>query len=224
MVQILTANVASNLYWLGRHIERLQVVLIEINSLFDKVIDEDKDAGVRFYNYLDVALEYTNSSDFLNKAIFGDHSLNLKNVADNLRENAIICRAHISKDSFGEVIELSNLFLQTSKRLHSVDYKFIDQALSLLSEISGEMTKKKRRRKTDYFVELGRHVEKVDFHLRIGRKRQFAKIWLDEIDVIVDSIKPGVKFEDISSCKKSEIIDSINERINQIIIDPDSDS
>jgi len=47
--QLLTANVATNLYWLGRHLERIELSLFEINNAYDKIIDVDKDAGVKLY-------------------------------------------------------------------------------------------------------------------------------------------------------------------------------
>lgn len=49
MEQLLTANVATNLYWFGRYIERIEATLIEVVYHFDKVIDSNKNSGKDFY-------------------------------------------------------------------------------------------------------------------------------------------------------------------------------
>ena len=45
MEQLLTANVATNLYWFGRYLERIEATLIEIVIAFDEVLDTDKNKG-----------------------------------------------------------------------------------------------------------------------------------------------------------------------------------
>ena len=42
MEQLLTANVANNLYWFGRYLERVESTLIEVVYHFDRIIDIDK--------------------------------------------------------------------------------------------------------------------------------------------------------------------------------------
>ena len=74
MEQLLTANVANNLYWFGRYLERIEATLIEAVYHFDRIIDIDKDSGKTFYKKLGVDLEYENAKEFLNVAVFGNHS------------------------------------------------------------------------------------------------------------------------------------------------------
>lgn len=45
MEQLLTGNVATNLYWFGRYLERIEATLLEVVTAFDKTIDIDKDCG-----------------------------------------------------------------------------------------------------------------------------------------------------------------------------------
>jgi len=45
MEQLLTANVASSMYWLGRYLERVELTLQEIGKTYDCIIDVDKSAG-----------------------------------------------------------------------------------------------------------------------------------------------------------------------------------
>ena len=45
MEQLLTGNVATNLYWFGRYLERIESILLEVVPAFDTIIDIDKDYG-----------------------------------------------------------------------------------------------------------------------------------------------------------------------------------
>ncbi len=220
MNQLLTTNVASNLYWFGRHIERIEATLIEIITVYDKIIDVDKQAGANFYKKLGVELKYTSSSDFLDVAIFQDHPCNLYNLIVNARENAIICRSHIDTEAFGSVIELFELFERAYKSAFVVDFRFIDETLSLISEIWGELTQKQQRKNSDYFIRLGKLVEKVDFHLRLGRNKEFALVMMDEIDTIVSILAPNAAFKPHDENEAHEVIlQSINAKINKIIVE-----
>ena len=62
MEQLLTANVATNLYWFGRYIERIEATLIEVVYHFDKIIDSDKKFCKKFYKKLGIDLDKTQKS------------------------------------------------------------------------------------------------------------------------------------------------------------------
>ena len=217
MDQILTGNVANSLYWLGRYLERVEATLIEINRTYDEIIDVDFNAGKNLYLKFGLQLEYTSSTDFLYQSIFGKHSSNLVELLEYARENAIIARSYIGHDAFGTIIELDASFKNVNKDL-DLDFRFIDVALSLISEIWGELTRKITRNVNDYFLLLGKYVEKVDFHLRLGRDKEYAMILMVEIDRIVKTLSPDATFIEHNVGEDSSIIlNSINNKINKIV-------
>ena len=57
----------------------------------------------------------------------------------------------------GSVIELANLLKHSGL---DIDCGYIDNVLSLISEIWGELTRKQHRHASDYFIRLGKLVEK----------------------------------------------------------------
>ncbi len=170
MEQLLTANVATNLYWFGRYLERIEATLIEVVIAFDEVIDTDKNKGKDFYKKLDIDIEYETSKEFLKAGICGNHNANLSVLMGYARENAIISRSVMDTEAFGSVIELSNLLKHSCNNTFDLDYEFIDKVQSLISEIWGELTRKQHRNTSDYFIRLGKLVEKVDFHLRLEKE------------------------------------------------------
>ena len=219
MEQLLTANVATNLYWFGRYLERVESTLLEVVTAFDDIIDIDKDAGKKLYNKFELEIEYEDSKEFLNNALFGDHTSNINTLMECARENAIICRSNMDTEAFGTVIELSDFIKQGSVHFQ-VDCNFIDTILSLISEIWGELTRKEKRNTSDYFIRLGKLVEKDDFHLRLERNKRLSLVVMDEIDKIVEILAPDAKFRPHDENDSYEVIlDSINGKINKIIIE-----
>lgn len=136
MEQLLTANVATNLYWFGRYLERIEATLLEVVTAFDKIIDTDKNCGKEMYKKLGVDLEYSSAKNFLNEAVFGNHHANLHTLINFAKENAIIGRTNMDTEAFGSVVELTNLLKQSGLE---IDCRFVDNVLSLISEIWGEL-------------------------------------------------------------------------------------
>jgi len=221
MRQLLTANVATNLYWLGRYLERIEGTLYEINKAYDKIIDVDHNAGVILYKKFDIDLEYSGALDFLSKAILGEHNSNLVDVMKNARENSIISRANIEESAFGEIIQLHELFQNISKCPRPVDYRDIDNALSLISEIWGAHTKMGHRRFSDHFLKLGKLVEEVDFRIRFNRSEEMTIFILQNIDRLIKVLGPDLKNEKLKkeyNDKSIDIMESIYKKIDKLII------
>ncbi|WP_428738065.1 alpha-E domain-containing protein [Sulfurimonas sp.] len=218
MNHILTANVANNLYWLGRHLERVEATLLEINKIYDLIIDVDFDAGKEFYTKIGLNIEYKNASDFLQKSILGTHEGNLNQILSYAKENAVISRSYIELEAFGSIIQLAMLFEEKSKEDFTVDFIFIDEVLSLISEIWGELTRKLKRNVNDYFLILGKNVEKVDFHLRLGKNKDYAMVIMEEVDTIVSILAPEATFTPHDASEPASVIlESMNNKIHKII-------
>ena len=218
MEQLLTGNVATNLYWFGRYLERIESILLEVVPAFDTIIDIDKDYGKKLYKKLEIEIDYKSPKEFLNVALFSDHVANINTLMEFVRENAIICRADMYTSAFGTVMELSDL-IKKEKNTSQVEFKFIDKVLALISEIWGELTRREKRNTSDYFIRLGKLVEKVDFHLRLGKDKEFSLVVMEEIDKIVTIFAPNSKFIPNDKNDSHEvIINSINAKINKIIV------
>ncbi len=220
MGKLITANSAVSLYWLGRYLERVESLLIDINNAYDNIIDVDQNEGVALYEKLGIEIEYANSSEFLNIAIFGDHASNIYQLLSYARENAIVARSYIEQEAFGSIIELHKHFEKAQVNGEKVDFRFVDSAMSLISEIWGELTRKQTRNTNDYFIRLGKNVEKVDIHLRLAKDKEFALVVMKEIDSIVSILAPDAQFKPHTIDEDDAIIlDSINNKINKIIVE-----
>jgi uncharacterized alpha-E superfamily protein len=218
MEQLLTTNVATNLYWFGRHLQRVETTLIDVLEIFDAVIDSDIEAGRHYFARLEIDLSYENASEFLENAIFGEPPSNLAELMRFARENAIICRAQIDTDAFGETIKLHTLFDHASKSATDVDYRFVDDALSLINEIWGITSRGLVRRKSDHFIRLGKLIEKVDMHLRRDIHREKMSEYLNNILLTAQKIAPDAKLAIYEKDEETNL-DAINDLIHYLVVE-----
>jgi len=220
--QLVTANVATNLYWLGRNLERAKQTLYNISKAYDLIIDVDKDAGVKLYKNFDIELKYKNAVDFLRQAILGEHSANIQEITENARESAIICRHRIDSEAFGEIIELRALFSNLAKNDVEIDYKLIDHAHSLISEIWGALGKREHNNKSDLFIRMGKLVEEADFRLRFKKDKAITITVMEEIDAIVQVLSDDNEATEQTQSQASDepdLITLVNTKIHQIIVE-----
>ncbi len=104
--------------------------------------------------------------------------------------------------------------------LPHVDCSFLDEVLSLISSIWGKLTRRQKRDTSDYFIRLGKLVEKVDFHLRLEKNKEFSLVLMEEIDKIVSILAPDAVFKPHDEKDSYEVIlNSINAKINKIIVE-----
>ncbi|MEA3371413.1 MAG: alpha-E domain-containing protein [Campylobacterota bacterium] len=221
--QLVTANVATNLYWLGRYLERTEATLHKILKAYDKIIDVKKEAGEDLYKKFDIKLKYENANDFLYQAILGEHGANLLEIMSNARESAIICRHRIDSAAFGEIIELHALFTGIEKNKIEIDYKLIDHAHSLLSEIWGALSKRehKNKNRSDLFFRMGKLVEKADFRLRFNKDETVTMRVIKEIDDIVKKLSDDEASQESSKKrdKKVDLLSEVNKKIDAVIVE-----
>lgn len=220
MEKYITGNVATNLYWLGRYLERTETILREIASSYDNIIDIDKEAGVKMYVKYDIELSYTNAYDFLNQAVFGDHNANILNILTNVRENAIICRHLLDSEAFGEIIALHALYKDAYTNKLVVDYKCIDQSLSLIGQIWNAVLQREYQALSNSFLRLGKIVEDADFRLRRDKNDPAIKSIYKEIDSIMKRLTeetPSFQEPEVESRDVDDLLNDLNSKISQIV-------
>lgn len=219
MGQLLTANSATNLYWMGRYVERISGLLTYIIPAYDKSIDIDINAGKALYENFSIELKYTNAHEFLREAMFGDHASNLCVLSGYVRENAIICRNYINTQAFGEIIELHAMLCSAAKSHSEIDYKLLDNALSLISEIWGEISKISKSHASDHFLKLGRLIERLDFHLRFWDDDEHASNITEQIHSTLAFLEHPELFESKRhEYNTIDIVESMHAHVQALII------
>jgi uncharacterized alpha-E superfamily protein len=188
---------------------------------YDKSIDIEIDAGKTLYKNFGIELEYANAHEFLRVAMFADHNSNLCTLAEHARENAIICRSYINTEAFGEIIELHTMLQNAAKSYTEIDYKLIDDALSLISEIWGEISKLSKSNASDHFLKLGRLIERLDFHLRFSGENEHTTNITEQINATLAALALHEEDATLKQTQKSaqtNIIQSMHAQVEALIV------
>jgi uncharacterized alpha-E superfamily protein len=217
--QYITANRAHNLYWLGRHIKRLEIEIVAIDEIFNQIVDKNKEAGRELFRKLDIELKYQNVSEYLEECMYGDHPGRMYDIVQNARENSIIARNYLPQDAFTAIIELYQLFQENEKNLNQIDYNFIDSVLDIILRIWGAMHQYMQYQSSYDFIRLGRLVEKVDLSMRLDEQTEFTLLLIDDIDEIALRLNSKYQKEKLSGLKYSKILDKVNNKINMVVTD-----
>lgn len=217
--QYLTASRAYNLYWLGRHIKRIEIEIVAIDRTFNEIIDRNREAGRELFSKLDIDLKYTNALEYLEECMYGDHEGRMYDIIQNARENAIIARNYLQQDAFTAIIELYQVFKKNANNINGIDYQFIETVLGIIIRIWGAMHQFLKYQKSYDFVRLGQLVEKVDLSMRLDEELELSLLRIDDIDALALSLNSSYQKENLCGMKCSKILDKVNDKINQVITD-----
>lgn len=217
--QYLTSNRAYNLYWLGRHIKRLEIELVAIDRTFNEIIDMNHDAGRALFEKLDIDLHYDDALDYLEQCMYGEHEGRLYNIIQNARENAIISRNYLHQDAFTAITELYLLFKKNATNINGIDYQFIDTGLSIIIRIWGAMHQFQKYQQSYDFIRFGQLVEKIDLSFRLDEQMEISLLRIDDLDALALQLNPHYIKERLYGMRSVKLLDKINSKIDQIITD-----
>jgi len=103
-----------------------------------------------------------------------------------------------------------------------IDYKLIDHAHSLISEIWGALGKREHNNKSDLFIRMGKLVEEADFRLRFKKDKAITITVMEEIDAIVQVLSDDNEATEQTQSQASDepdLITLVNTKIHQIIVE-----
>ncbi len=174
----LSPRMADALLWLGRYQQRLETLGKESLLQFDRVIDQDQQAGQRLFYHLGIELTYSCATDFLWQACYGDHQASLFWLSAQARENAISVRDLLSDSLFGSV---NGVHSALAKRRESdgLDAYQIEQLFAEIEYFWGRLSTRLVKSRATQFILLGQAIEMIDLKWRL----------YGEVDNIVEDAK-----------------------------------
>lgn len=167
---VITADKANRLFWLGRYAERVYISLHLLRRYYDSVLDGDM-ADIREYYKLlgvDTFGKDQNSEEFqLSQLYSADNACSIMISLINANDNGIVLRRDITSESLS--------YLQMSKAL--LDDCAISQVknISMLQPITdymlaffGSIDERVFDERIRKFLKIGRFIENIDLHIRFN--------------------------------------------------------
>lgn len=164
---IITRINISNLFWLGRYVERVFTTLNSFFKYADRFIEGGQEAYEKYLADINVPNIYSDASDFFKRYVF-DLS-NPDSIISNLDRalgNGIVLREEIKTPSLSYLQMAMDKF-RACEGTQKIRYDMLpvrDAIYAFWGSVDNNMTDKEGRR----IIYLGKLVERVDMYLRLG--------------------------------------------------------
>ena len=172
MENIISANTANQLFWLGRYAERGYLMLHLVRKAYDEVIDVPKGESP-YSEFLEklggyVSNNITSSYQMMAQLYDPDTVSSLHNIIERMMDNAIVLRPYIFSESFS-YIELCRDFLTGKAAAREMNITELQPITDWLLAFWGSIRERVYGRPYA-LLEIGRLVEHIDMNIRFDYK------------------------------------------------------
>lgn len=204
---------ADSLYWIGRYLQRFEIVAKESIKRFDLIIDINFDEGKELFSKMGYDIDYKNSKDFLNFISKGLEGGSLLYCIKNARENAIVLRDTIDDEAFRSINIIYNELVSNDK----IDPKKLESLIRELDRFWGLIFVKTFRGKTQAFIEFGQIVEAIDLKLRLFADLSMVLLDLDKLNALGKILDKNFVPIELTSSNIGVFLNVVNSKIGSII-------
>ncbi len=166
---VITADKANRLFWLGRYAERVYISLHLLRRYYDRVLDGDGSALEEYYRYLGLACgecgEPSCEKFHLSQLYDRDNICSIATSLDLTNDNGIVLRRDITSESLS-YIQMSKVLLEecaARKEDNITNLQLVtDYMLAFFGSIDERVFDKRIRK----LLKTGKLVENIDLHIR----------------------------------------------------------
>jgi len=172
----------NNLFWLGRYVQRVYLILHFMRQYRDEVIDrdDDKSAYIRFCNRAGIANVYSSNEDFLRHYLYdSSNPVSLITALMNADNNATLLREEIKSESFA-YIQMAISHIERCSENDDIEtlQTVTDCMLAFWGSLDERMTKGEARS----MIKAGKYLENLDLFLRFDYPRDRLLYILDNFE------------------------------------------
>lgn len=205
---IISLNMASRLYWLGRYTERVYTGLKQVKDIYDASVDGREADFAAYCRCLGIPCGYESTEDFCKKYYFDTNNPN--SLASSLvyaYDNAIVLRETLTTDTLSYILmSLSAMEKASESETPGVELQWVmDDIMAFRGSCEENIFDEEIRS----LLKLGASVERVDLYLRMDEKpekvkREFSRLFnrlyktrmlpdKAKLDLLVDSLLDSSK-------------------------------
>ncbi len=163
---VITADKANRLFWLGRYAERVYISLHLLRRYYDKVLDGNMSDLGEYYTCLGLRGMDSSDREFQISQLYDrDNICSIATSVDLAHDNAIVLRRDITSESLS-YIQMSQALLaecstEGEKNITRLQ-PITDNMLAFFGSIDERVFDKRIRK----FLKIGKLIENIDLHIR----------------------------------------------------------
>jgi uncharacterized alpha-E superfamily protein len=212
-MRYLSIRNADSLYWIGRYLQRFEIVAKESLKSFDLIIDINFDDGKELFAKMDYDISYSSAKDFLHKISKDLDNGGLLYNIKQARENAIVLRDIIDDDSFSSINIIYNELVLSD----TIDPQKLGYLVKELDRFWGVVFFKTIRGKTQAFIEFGQVAEAIDLKLRLFGDFSMILFDLEKLNTLGKVLDKDYKSIELRSSNIDTFLNIVNSKISSII-------
>lgn len=167
---VITADKANRLFWLGRYAERVYISLHLLRRYYDKVLDGDISSLQEYYTCLgvdcagkDIESEECQYSQLYDKG----NRCSIVTSLDFTNDNAIVLRRDISSESLS-YIQMSQALLADCAAANEHNIEKLQPITDNMLAFFGSIDERVFDNRIRLLLKMGRLIENIDLHIRFN--------------------------------------------------------
>ncbi|MFI3330733.1 MAG: alpha-E domain-containing protein [Rikenellaceae bacterium] len=193
---VITAEKANRLFWLGRYAERVYLSLHLLRRYYDRVIDQDIANLGEYYQMLgvDTTDKDVLSEEFqLNQLYDSSNICSIISSITGANDNGIILRHEITSESLA-YIQLSKALIEECSEKCEKNITNLQPITDYMLAFFGSVDERVFNEQIRKFIKVGRFLENIDIHIRfnypfnrISEVYASLKDYIEDVGVEVDT-------------------------------------
>jgi uncharacterized alpha-E superfamily protein len=186
----ISVEYSSNLYWLGRYVERVYTTLNTFFNYCDKTLDKDKDSYKDFLDKLDIEDKYGDYRAFIRGYLYDD--ADCFTISSSFRfahDNALVCRNVIGSEALAYIQLAADAFRASSndKNPRLSLMPSIDYLLAFWGSIDDKIASGEART----IVKCGKLVERLDLYFRFSYDHKLINSEYEKLCYLLSRVRKG---------------------------------
>ncbi|MFR9503876.1 MAG: alpha-E domain-containing protein [Rikenellaceae bacterium] len=203
---VITADKANRLFWLGRYAERVYISLHLLRRYYDKAIDGNMSDLNEYYRCLGGYGAYGDDEESKLAQLYDkENNFSIITSLDRANDNAIVLRHDITSESLS-YIQMSQVLLDDCASVGENNITLLQPITDYMLAFFGSVDERVFNKRIRKYLKIGKMIENLDLHVRFNYP-------FFRIEEVYDTLKTYIKQIDV------EVNESSLARLDEMIQD-----
>jgi uncharacterized alpha-E superfamily protein len=186
----ITVEYSSNLYWLGRYVERVYTTLNTFFNYCDKTLDKDKNSYKDFLGRLEIEDKYGDYKRFIRGYLYDEaDSFSVSSSFRFAHDNALVCRNVVGSEALA-YIQLAIDAFNASRERENPRLSLMP-AIDYLLAFWGSIDDKIASGEARTIVKCGKLVERLDLYFRFSYDHKLINSEYEKLCYLLSRVRKG---------------------------------